>query len=129
FPFPVQGFPGITFNYSGLPNSATQFSSWGGGNSDLSIENTFHVANNVTMHRGNHAIKFGGEIRRYRFDAIRGGGTMIFGSIFSSSTNDPGSGAPFADFLLGHLAATQGEQQLDWSRQRDAFVGVFVQDD
>ncbi len=129
FPFPVQGFPGIAFNFSGLPNSASQFTGWGGGNSDLNIENTFHVADNISINRGNHTIKFGGEVRRYRFDAIRGGGEMIFGSIFSSSTDAPGSGAPFADFLMGHLAATQGTQQLDWSRQRDAFVGMFVQDD
>src|SRR5690606_25248960 len=76
-PCPVQGFPGIAFKFSGLPNSASQFTGWGGGNSDLNIENTFHVADNISINRGNHTIKFGGEVRRYRFDAIRGGGEMI----------------------------------------------------
>ena len=69
------------------------------------------------------------DVRRYRFDNINGGGTLIFGSIFSSSTDSAGSGAPLADFLMGYPSNTDGKQLLDWARQRDLYVGSYFQDD
>jgi outer membrane receptor protein involved in Fe transport len=129
FPFPLQAFPGIQFAFSGQISSAAQFSSIGGGNPDLAIENTFQYADNLSITRGNHTFKIGGDFRRYRFDAINGGGTLIFGSIFSSSSDTAGSGAPLADFLFGYPSNTDGKQLLDWSRQRDLYAGVFFQDD
>ena len=122
-------FPGIQFAYSGQISSAAQFSAIGGGNPDLAIENTFQYADNLSVTRGNHTFKVGADFRRYRFDAINGGGTLIFGSIFSSSSDTPGSGAPLADFLLGYPSNTDGKQLLDWSRQRDLYAGFFFQDD
>ena len=68
-------------------------------------------------------------MRRYRFDNIYGGGTLIFGSIFSSSSDSAGSGAPLADFLMGDPSNTDGKQLLDWARQRDLYVGSYFQDD
>ena len=129
FPFPLLAFPGIQFAYSGQISSAAQFSAIGGGNPDLAIENTFQYADNLSVTRGNHTFKVGADFRRYRFDAINGGGTLIFGSIFSSSSDTPGSGAPLADFLLGYPSNTDGKQLLDWSRQRDLYAGFFFQDD
>ena len=129
FPFPLQAFPGIQFAFSGQISSTAQFSSIGGGNPDLAIENTFQYADNLSVTRGNHTFKMGGDFRRYRFDAINGGGTLIFGSIFSSSSDRAGSGAPLADFLFGYPSNTDGKQLLDWSRQRDLYAGFFFQDD
>lgn len=129
FPFPLLAFPTISFAYSGQISSATQFSDIGGGNPDLAIENTFQWADNLSLTRGNHTFKVGGDVRRYRFDDINGGGTLLFGSIFSSSSDTPGSGAPLADFLLGYPSGTDGKQLLDWTRQRDLYVGLFFQDD
>jgi outer membrane receptor protein involved in Fe transport len=129
FPFPLLAFPGIIFAYSGQISSATQFSSIGGGNPDLSIENTFQFADNVSITRGNHTFKTGVDIRRFRFDAINGGGSLLFGSIFSSSSDAAGSGAPLADFLFGYPSGTDGRQLLDWTRQRDLYAGLFFQDD
>jgi len=129
FPFPLLAFPGIQFAFSGQISSTAQFSSIGGGNPDLAIENTFQYADNLSVTRGNHTFKMGGDFRRYRFDDINGGGTLIFGSIFSSSSDSPGSGAPLADFLFGYPSNTDGKQLLDWSRQRDLYAGFFFQDD
>ncbi|MEO8049369.1 MAG: TonB-dependent receptor [Acidobacteriota bacterium] len=129
FPFPLQAFPAIQFAFSGINSSAAQFSSIGGGNPNLAIENTFEYADNLSINRGNHTFKIGGDFRRYRFDNISGGGTLIFGSIFSSSSDTPGSGAPLADFLFGYPSNTDGKQLLDWSRQRDLYAGFFFQDD
>ncbi|MBK5293099.1 MAG: TonB-dependent receptor [Acidobacteriia bacterium] len=132
FPFPVKGFPGIAFNFSGQGTGSTQFDGWGGGSSDLNFENRFHVADTISVTRGAHNMKAGADLRRNRFDNLRGNpffGQFVFGSIFSSSSDAAGSGAPFADFLTGYPSLIQGTQMLDWGRQRDIYFGVFFQDD
>ena len=132
FPFPVQGFPSIAFNFSGEGTGSTQFDGWGGGSTDLNYENRFHYADTISITRGKHNMKTGADFRRNRFDNLRGNpffGQFIFGSIFSSSSDSPGSGAPFADFLMGVPSLVQGTQMLDWGRQRDIYLGLFFQDD
>ncbi|MBI4904349.1 MAG: TonB-dependent receptor [Acidobacteria bacterium] len=129
FPFPVQSFPGIAFNFSGLINTQSQFTGIGGGDPNINIENTYQLSDNLSVTRGKHAMKAGIDARRYLYDVIRGGGQLIFGSIFSSSTDSPNSGAPLADFLMGFPSSSQGAQLLDWSRQRDVYVGTYFQDD
>ncbi len=125
----MQSFPSISFNFSGSINTQTQFSSIGGGDPNINIENTYQLSDNLSITRGSHSLKMGGDARRYLYDVIRGGGQFIFGSIFSSSSDVVGSGAPLADFLMGFPSATQGTQLLDWSRQRDIYVGGYFQDD
>jgi len=129
FPFPVQSFPSLAFNFSGQVNTQTQFTSLGGGDPNINIENTFQWSDNISINKGSHAFKTGVDIRRYRYDVIRGGGQLIFGSIFSSSSDSPNSGAPLADFLMGFPVGNQGTQLLDWSRQRDTYYGFYFQDD
>ncbi len=129
FPFPVQSFPGIAFNFSGLINTQAQFAGLGGGDPNINIENTYQLSDNISITRGKHSFKMGVDARRYLYDVIRGGGQLIFGSIFSSSSDVVGSGAPLADFLMGFPSGTQGTQLLDWSRQRDVYVGSYFQDD
>jgi hypothetical protein len=129
FPFPVQSFPSLSFNFSGLVNTQAQFTGLGGGDPNINIENTYQLSDNLSITRGAHSLKMGIDARRYLYDVIRGGAQFIFGSIFSSSSDAAGSGAPLADFLMGFPSATQGTQLLDWSRQRDVYVGGYVQDD
>lgn len=132
FPFPVKGFPSIAFNFSGEGTGSTQFDGFGGGSSDLNYENRFHFADTISVNRGKHGLKMGVDLRRNRFDTLRGNpffGQFIFGSIFSSSSDTPGSGTPFADFLMGFPSLIQGTQMLDWGRQADVYFGTFVQDD
>ncbi len=132
FPFPVQGFPTYTFAFSGNISGSQQFTSWGGGNHNLNFENRFQWADNLNITRGSHTLKTGVDVRRARFEYTKGApffGEVIFGSTFSSSSDSPGSGAPFADFLLGFPSTVQGTQMLDWGRQRDLYFGVYFQDD
>ncbi|MBI3696297.1 MAG: TonB-dependent receptor, partial [Acidobacteria bacterium] len=132
FPFPVKGFPSITYNFSGNISGSQQFDGWGGGSSNLNFENRFQWADNLNMTRGSHTLKTGVDVRRARFESLKGDpffGTFIFGSIFTSSSDTPGSGAPFADFLLGFPSTIQGTQMLDWGRQRDIYFGGYFQDD
>ena len=132
FPFPDLGFPSISFNFSGNVSGSQQFSSWGGGASNYNIENTFQWSDNVNITRGNHTLKTGGDLRRYRYNVLKGSpfyGNIVFGSIFSSSSDQNGSGAPLADFLLGYPSFYEGTQMLDWGRHRWLYGGAYFQDD
>ena len=130
FPFPDRGFPGINFAYAGIQQGSTQFSGFGGSSSSLMVENRFQVADDLSITRGSHTLKLGSDIRRSREDTLSGGyGTEYYGSILSSSSDKPGSGAPFADFLLGFMTSIDGAQMLDWGREREIYWGTYFQDD
>src|SRR5687767_11183634 len=119
----------MSFRYtstSGGNIGAEQFNSWGGGSPSLNIENRFQWADTVSITRGRHNLKVGADIRRPRYDNLRGtGGGFTFGQIFSSSSDVSNSGAPFADFLFGHPSQREGTQMLDWGRQREIYFGAF----
>ena len=129
YPFPAQTFPQYVFAYSGLASGSQEFNQIGSGGPNLNVENTFHATDDITWNKGSHSLKFGADLRRYRFDTIFGGGQTIFGSIFSSSSNDPNSGAPLADFIFGDAAQVTGTQLLDWARLRELYFGTYAQDD
>jgi carboxypeptidase family protein/TonB-dependent receptor-like protein len=132
FPAPLLGFPSIAFNYSGQLSGSSEFTGWGGGDPNLNIENRFQWSDNVSWTRGSHALKFGADIRRARFDTLKGTpffGQEIYGATFTSSSDAPGSGLPLADFLLGYPSFIQGTPMIDWGRQRSLYTGFFVQDD
>lgn len=132
FPSPILGFPSIAFNYSGQLSGTSEFSSWGGGDPNLNIENRFQWSDNLSWTRGKHALKFGADVRRDRFDTVKGTpffGQEIYGATFTSSSNSPGSGLPLADFLLGYPSFIQGTPMLDWGRQRSLYFGAFAQTD
>ena len=132
FPAPQLGFPSIAFNYSGQLSGTAEFTGWGGGDSNLNIENRFQWSDSLSWTHGNHALKFGVDLRRERFDTLKGTpfyGQEIYGATFTSSSNSSGSGLPFADFLLGDPSFIQGTPMLDWGRQRAIYFGGFVQDD
>jgi hypothetical protein len=132
FPSPVAGFPSINFNFSGGISGSQEFTAWGGGNPNLNILATTQVADNLSWTRGNHAMKFGGDFRRSRFDTLKGDpffGEDIFGAIFSSSSDSPGSGLPLADFLMGYPTTIQGAPMIAEGRQFTVFFGGYAQDD
>jgi hypothetical protein len=130
YPFPVQTFPQILFSYSGSSTGGSQqFDSLGSGGPQLNIENLFEGADDLSWVKGNHSLKMGADVRRRRFDTVYGGGATVYGSIFTSSSDAPNSGAPLADFLLGYPAQLTGTQLLDWARLRDLYFGTYIQDD
>ena len=131
FPAPVAGFPSIAFNYSGQLSGTAEFTGWGGGDPNFNVENRFQWADNVSWTHGSHAVKFGADIRRQRFDTLKGTpffGQEIYGATFTSSSDAAGSGLPLADFLLGYPSFIQGTPMIDWGRQRSIYFGGFVQD-
>lgn len=127
---PQPAFPDIQFSWTGIQASSNQFTGLGGAENNFNYETTYHVSDNLSMQRGAHGFKFGGEVRRYAYDRISGGGgTNYFGPFFSSSSDTANSGAPFADFLFGFQSVVQAGQLIDWARQRDIYAGFYAQDD
>ncbi len=132
FPAPVLGFPVISFDYSGGLSGSTEFTSFGGGDKNLNILSTKQLTDNISWIRGRHSLKFGGDVRKSRFDVLKGDpffGQDIFGAIFTSSSNAPGSGLPFADFLLGYPSQINGSPMLAEGRQLTTYFGGYAQDD
>ena len=133
FPGPVVGFPSISFNYSGAASAgSSEFTSWGGGDPNLNVETRLQVADNISWMHGNHAFKFGGDMRRERFDTLKGTpffGTEVYGATFTYSSSAPGSGLPLADYLMGYPTFFQASPMLNWGRQRDTYFGIYAQDD
>ncbi|HEX4950467.1 MAG TPA: TonB-dependent receptor [Blastocatellia bacterium] len=129
YPFPVQTFPNIVFSPSGLTSGSNTYTALGSGGPNLNIENNYQISDDLTWKRGNHSFKTGADVRRRQFDVNFGGGQTVFGSIFSSSSDDAGSGHPLADFMLGYPSQVTGTQLLDWARLRDLYTGAYFQDD
>jgi hypothetical protein len=131
-PSPLPGFPSFAFIYAGTVSGSAQFTGWGGGDPNLNVENRFQWADNLNWTHGRHTVKTGADLRRQRFDVLKGGvGGYVFASTFTSSSNAPGSGLPYADFLYGYptTEASNLNAMLDWGRQRSLYAGGFVQDD
>ncbi len=131
-PSPLPGFPTFSFIYAGTVSGSAEFSGWGGGNPNLNVENRFQWSDNLNWTHGRHTVKTGVDIRRSRFDTLRGSnGQFVFASTFTSSSDDPGSGLPFADFLFGYptTEASNVTAMLNWGEQRSIYGGAFVQDD
>jgi len=131
-PSPEPGFPGLSFIYAGTVSGSAEFSGWGGGDPNLNVENRFQWAENLSWTHGRHTVKTGADLRRDRFDTLRGSvGSYVFASTFTSSSDAPGSGLPYADFLYGYPTseASNVTAMLDWGRQRSIYAGGFVQDD
>jgi hypothetical protein len=133
FPGPQVGFPSISFNYSGAASAgSSEFTSWGGGDPNLNFETRLQAADNISWIHGKHSFKFGGDVRRERFDTLKGTpffGTEVFGATYTFSSDAPGSGLPLADYLLGYPTFFQASPMLNWGRQRDTYYGLYAQDD
>ena len=132
FPGPVLGFGTINFNYSGVQNGTQEFTTIGGGDLNNNIETRGQLGDNINWTRGVHAFKFGVDLRNARLNTLRGSPVFsqsYYGATFTSSTDSPGSGLPFADFLLGDETSILAAPMLAWGRQRDSYVGGFAQDD
>jgi hypothetical protein len=132
FPGPVLGFGTINFNYSGVQNGTQEFTTIGGGDINNNIETRGQLGDNISWTRGNHAFKFGVDLRNARLNTLRGSPFFaqdFYGATFTSSSDSPGAGLPFADFLLGDETSILAAPMLAWGRQHDSYFGGFGQDD
>jgi hypothetical protein len=99
--------------------------------------NTFHLADNLTLIRGRHMIKTGGQLLRQQMNPFYAGNNGRTGSITFNGqyTAGPNAKAPTmkglaeADFFLGYESrAGRGLNTGSWGH-RKIILGFYIQDD
>jgi hypothetical protein len=96
------------------------------------VQNSFDPSDALTMIRGRHILKFGGELLAYQDNSTPWGNinaaTFAFTGVFTQSAPFGTGGLGYADFLLGQVDS--------WSAANTPIVGMrqkspqfFVQDD
>jgi carboxypeptidase family protein len=128
------GAPQITiggFGTGGPPGSPNAF---GDGDGPFRPRNnTFQLIDQFSFHRGRHAIKIGGEIRRSRMAITRANtlrGNFDFGNPnWTGIQGNANSGNTFASFLLG-LERQKGRRVSGFFQDlRSTEYAGFIQDD
>ncbi|MDQ3750645.1 MAG: TonB-dependent receptor [Acidobacteriota bacterium] len=115
---------GGTLSYGGFTGSILE-----------TTQNTYQIADNLSLTRGVHSIKFGFKADRNRFNNIeRGasGGSLSFNGLFSVGNSSLGSTAArpnsIADFLLGNISS-QSLNVPNPALLRNTPWAVYAQDD
>jgi hypothetical protein len=90
------------------------------------VTNTFHYGDNLTILRGRHTFKMGGQWQRYQQNRFYPGNNGLLGGF---TYDGRFTGLAFADFLLDLLANKSiGSQSGTWGHRQNR-VGIFFQDD
>ena len=117
-------FPTVNFNTEGY----TRFGD------DIASDNYFHtftMLDTVTLIRGNHTFKVGGEVQQHR-DNYRnygnGGGTFGFTRLTTGLPGNNNTGDSFASFLLGQVQSGSAYFRDSIPGARYTVLGFFVDD-
>ncbi len=117
--------PGI-----GLGQGVTGF---GGLNPWITRDATFQFMDNLSVVRGRHSVKVGGEIRRDRYNQFGNQfapGTFSFdGQSTFNPANRGATGFTFADFMLGFTSQAGRVVAMANALLRSSSYYVYVQDD
>ena len=122
--------PGLGPNREGLPFISVSGGFSLGNNSEgelPQVGNSFQWSDNLTKVSGTHTFKFGGDVRRQRFDQtlyFNVNGEQLF---FGGGPNDTGSGNLYANYLLG-LPDQYGEGSAQSENVRSTALYLFAQD-
>ena len=131
---PIIGFPNVNWT-SGQTLGTNEFTAFTAATTNYSFENAFQWTDNVTLIRGNHTVKTGIDVRRFRFDRLQGypnSGNYFFGSTYTSNPSlSARAGIPYADFLLGFPTSVISGNTSQWTGRCSAtsMLGPYIQDD
>ncbi|HYM07475.1 MAG TPA: carboxypeptidase regulatory-like domain-containing protein, partial [Terriglobales bacterium] len=122
--------PGLGPQHEGLPfiQLSGGFVIGNNGEGELpQVGNSFQWSDSVSKVIGNHSVKFGGDVRRQRFDQ-----TLFFdvsGEYFfdGTSSNTVGTDTVFPDYLLG-FPGSFGEGSAQVENVRSTGLYLFAQD-
>jgi hypothetical protein len=96
-------------------------------------DNLWHVSDSVSLVRGRHTLKFGGDYLHYQLNYLQSNltrGRYDYTGVFTSADGSGvGSGDPFADFLLGYPQDTTRTQGSGQAYLRQHVFAGYVQDD
>lgn len=131
-------FPGLAnvfftplANNRGLPRTTiTGFSTLGGATNLPSErdDTTYQIIDNLSWTRGKHALKFGGEWRKFfstNLQTNNGRGVLSF----TDTAPGPVSGYALADVIMGLPSSTSRNPYSPWFYNRVTSTAFFVQDD
>jgi hypothetical protein len=97
------------------------------------IANIFEYSDTLTWIKGKHSFKFGGDIQRIQSTLTNSQddprGIFNFNGDYTSNQGAPGTGNPFASFLLGAPNQVIRDFVNTVPAVRMTFAGFFVQDD
>jgi hypothetical protein len=136
----VLGIPGVGFGGPeayGLPRFAVQgFEAFGDSLlcTPCQYDNAvYQVGEHMTWLKGRHSLKFGGDVRSFKWDMLgffqnRGFFSFTPGFTTRTATND-GTGNALASFLLGLPVVAQRQAGLPSMNMRQTAFDAFVQDD
>jgi len=122
--------PGLGPTREGLPFISISGGFSVGNNSEgelPQVGNSFQWSDNLTKVSGAHTFKFGGDVRRQRFDQtlfFNVSGEQLF---FGGGPNDTGSGNLYPNYLLG-LPDQFGEGSAQSENVRSTAMYLFAQD-
>jgi hypothetical protein len=133
------GFPGVPFvagtNNGGLPQLTFSDASTLGSPTFLPAiekQTTYQFSDTFTWIKGNHNLKFGGEIRPEHFSIYEPAdprGSMSFTHVYTDNAGDPGTGGnSLASLLTGQPSGGNINNLNNIDYYRHTFAG-FVQDD
>jgi hypothetical protein len=122
--------PNLGAQHEGLPfvQVSGGFTIGNNGEGELpQVGNSFQWSDNISKVVGNHSLKFGGDVRRQRFDQ-----TLYFdvnGEFFvdETSTNSTLGDTAFSDYLLG-LPGSYGQGSAQVENVRSTGLYLFAQD-
>jgi len=95
-------------------------------------ENTFIYSDGMTLTRGVHTIKLGGEVRRRQiteYQTNRGNGRFNFNPNFTNLPGVGNTGNSMASFLLGYATLIEQDFTLAWIGARGIESGFYAADD
>ncbi len=127
---PDGAFPRVNFGSEADFNVAL-----GGEANAIAVENSFIAADSLTMVRGAHSVKIGGDYRRYQYNSQifhRNHGTFNFGAgetNLPNSTLSPVTGSGVASFLIGAVNNATSFFPGSQVGLRYRYLSTFVQDD
>ncbi len=97
------------------------------------VANIFEYTDSLTIVKGKHTIKAGGDIQRIQStltnSQVNPRGIFSFDGNITSNQGAPGTGNPFASFLLGDPSEVQRDFVNTRPGVRMTFAGLYIQDD
>ena len=122
-------FPQINFNggpysigYQGLSTLDYNFN----------VPSSVVIADSVSLTRGRHSMKFGGELRGLQFSVLNPSTSPAY-NFYNYQTawtsNDPNTGDPFASFLLGEPNNEGLTVYSHFPRLNQRYYALYAQDD
>lgn len=122
--------------YWGVPNINITGLDGLGEESDapfINYDTTIQLIDNFSWTLGTHSWKFGGEVRRVRYNQIGGvvtRGRFAFDGRYTNNGAQTGAtgGNAFADFLLGHFNRSEGQVGAPIANFRSNYFALYLQD-